>query len=208
MSPLLIAFNGKSVIQGSSPLTGKIGMKLFDERISIHDDSTIPMRPGSRPWDDEGVPSRKLPLIKDGVLQNFIYDLKTAAQAGVSSTGNASRGGGSPPSPSTSVILIKEGDTSFDEMVADVGEGLVVDKFLGAGQTNILAGDFNSNVLLGYKIEKGKVVGRVKNSMLSGNVYDALNNLVAVGNKAQWRGGSLQTPPLYCRDISVAKTES
>ena len=153
------------------------------------------------------MPTRVTPLIDKGVASNFIYDLKTAAQAGAETTGNAARGSGSLPSPSTSVISIAEGDMTFDEMVADMKEGLVVERFLGAGQTNILAGDYSGNVLLGYKVENGQIVGRVKNSMLSGNVYETLNNLIAIGSEARWRGGSLRTPALYCADVSVARTE-
>ena len=207
LSPLLVGFNGKTVLQGSSPLVGRLGEKIVDERLSLYDDGTIAYRPGSRPWDDEGIPTRITPLIENGVARNFIYDLKTAAQAGAESTGNASRGAGSLPSPSTSVISIAEGDMSFEDMVADMKEGLVVERFLGAGQTNILAGDFSGNVLLGYKVENGRMVGRVKNSMLSGNVYETLNNLIAIGSTARWRGGSLRTPHLYCSNVSVAKTE-
>ena len=207
LSPLLVGFNGKTVLQGSSPLVERLGEKIVDERFSLYDDGTIAYRPGSRPWDDEGIHTRITPLIENGVARNFIYDLKTAAQAGAESTGNASRGAGSLPSPSTSVISIAEGDMSFEDMVADMKEGLVVERFLGAGQTNILAGDFSGNVLLGYKVENGRMVGRVKNSMLSGNVYETLNNLIAIGSTARWRGGSLRTPHLYCSNISVAKTE-
>ena len=207
LSPLLVGFNGKTVVQGSSPLVGRLGEKVVDERFSLYDDGTIAFRPGSRPWDDEGVPTRVTPLIDKGVASNFIYDLKTAAQAGAETTGNAARGSGSLPSPSTSVISISEGEMSFDEMVADMKEGLVVERFLGAGQTNILAGDYSGNVLLGYKVENGQIVGRVKNSMLSGNVYETLNNLIAIGSEARWRGGSLRTPDLYCADVSVARTE-
>ena len=207
LSPLLVGFNGKTVLQGSSPLVEKLGEKVVDERFSLHDDGTMAYRPGSRPWDDEGVPTRVTPLIERGIVRNFIYDLKTASQAGAETTGNASRGSVSLPSPSTSLISIAEGDMSFDEMVADMKEGLVVERFLGAGQTNILAGDYSGNVLLGYKVENGRIVGRVKNCMLSGNVYETLNNLIAIGSEARWRGGSLYTPHLYCNNVSVARTE-
>ena len=91
-------------------------------------------------------------------------------------------------------------------MVADIDEGLVVERLLGAGQTNLLGGDFNANVLLGYKVEHGKIAGRVKNSMITGNVYQVLSNLAAIGSEARWRGGSLRTPALYCKEVSVARS--
>ncbi|MCH7996482.1 MAG: TldD/PmbA family protein [Chloroflexi bacterium] len=206
LSPLLVAFNGKNVVQGSSPLVDRLGELICDEGFSLYDDGTAAYRPGSRPWDDEGVPTRRIPLIERGVARNFVYDLKTAAQAEAQTTGSASRPGGSIPSPSTSVLFIEEGHTSFDEMVADIDTGLVVERLLGAGQTNLLGGDFNANVLLGYKVEHGKIAGRVKNSMITGNVYQVLSNLAAIGSEARWRGGSLRTPALYCKGVSVARS--
>ena len=96
---------------------------------------------------------------------------------------------------------------TYDDMIANVKLGLVVESLLGAGQTNVLGGDFSANVLLGYRVENGKIVGRVKNCMIAGNVYDVLSNLAAIGSEAQWRGGSLRIPPLYCKNVSVSRTE-
>jgi PmbA protein len=75
---------------------------------------------------------------------------------------------------------------------------------MGAEQGNILNGDFSGNVLLGYKVEKGEVVGRVKDTMVSGNVFTILKKIGALGREAKWVGGILQTPHLYCHNISVA----
>ncbi|MDO8568477.1 MAG: metallopeptidase TldD-related protein, partial [Dehalococcoidales bacterium] len=77
---------------------------------------------------------------------------------------------------------------------------------LGAEQGNILGGDFSGNVLLGYKIEKGRLVGRVKNTMVSGNVYQLLKD-VTLGSEAKWVGGFIQTPHLFFPSISVASKE-
>ena len=92
----------------------------------------------------------------------------------------------------------------YDDMLKDMGEGIIVERLLGAGQGNLLAGDFNANVLLGYRVSQGKIVGRVKDTMISGNVYDVLNNLAAIGDKARWLGGRIRTPALYCRGVSVS----
>ena len=75
---------------------------------------------------------------------------------------------------------------------------------MGAEQGNILGGDFSGNVLLGYKVENGKIVGRVKNTMVSGNVYQVLKEITAIGSESRWVSGFLQTPPLYCPSLSVA----
>jgi len=200
---LATAFNGKTVLQGASPIGNKLGKKVFDAKISLWDDPTIAFRPHSRPCDDEGVASRRTPLIEQGVVASFLYDLQTAALANTESTGSGDRGGGL-PSPAPSALIIAPGKTSMDDMIKDIKEGLVIEQLMGAEQGNILGGDFSGNVLLGYKVESGKIVGRVKNTMVSGNVYEVLKELTAVGSRAEWVGGFLCTPPLYCPRLSVA----
>jgi PmbA protein len=200
---LILAFNGKTVLQGASPIGQKLGKLVFDSKISLWDDPTIPYRPHSRPCDDEGVASQRTPLIEGGVVANFLYDLQTAALAKTKSTGNGDRGGGL-PAPTPSALIIAPGKTPMDDMVKDIKEGLVIEQLMGAEQGNILGGDFSGNVLLGYKVESGKIVGRVKNTMVSGNVYQVLKKVTAIGSQAEWVGGFLHTPPLYCPRLSVA----
>jgi PmbA protein len=202
--PLMSAFNGKNVLEGSSPLGDKLGKPVFDKKFSLRDDPTPPFRPGSRPCDDEGVPSQRTALVSRGVVSNFLYDLQTAALAGKKSTGNGSRGRGGLPTPATTALVVTPGGTTFDDMVADIKEGLVVEQLMGAEQGNILGGDFSGNVLLGYKIENGKIVGRVKDTMVSGNVYKLLKDNPVIGSETKWVGGFLQTPPIYCHSLSVS----
>jgi len=202
--PLMSALNGKMVLEGASPVGDKVGSKVFDTKFSLHDDPTIGYRPGSRPCDDEGVPSRRTSLIEKGIVKGFLYDLQTAALAGTRSTGNGSRGRGGLPAPSPSAFIVKPGRTSFDDMIADIKEGLVVEQLMGAEQGNILGGDFSGNVLLGYKVENGKIVGRVKDTMVSGNIYKILKDIAAVGSESRWISSFLQTPPIYCRGLAVS----
>lgn len=200
---LAMAFNGKIVLQGASPIGNKLGEKVFDSKLSLRDDPTLAYRPNSRPADDEGVPSQRTSLIEGGKVASFFYDLQTAALAGTKSTGNGNRNGGL-PAPSPTALTIAPGEASFEEMVKDIKEGLVIEQLMGAEQGNILGGDFSGNVLLGFKIENGKIVGRVKNTMVSGNVYQVLKEGIAIGSKAEWVGGFVQTPHLYCPRLSVA----
>ena len=200
---LAVAFNGKVVLEGASPIGDKLGNRVFDDKIHLADDATLAYRPASRPFDDEAVTSRRTPLIEAGRVSGFLYDLKTAAQARTESTGNGGRGGGL-PSPSPSAFIIAPGETAFEDMVADIKEGLIIEYLMGASQGNILGGDFSGNVLLGYKIESGKIVGRVKDTMVSGNIYQALKKVAAIGSDTRWVGGSLKTPSIYCSGLSVA----
>jgi PmbA protein len=203
-APFAMAVNGKTVLQGASPLGNRIGDLVFDSRISIWDDPTIDYRPGSRSCDDEGVPSQRTPLVENGVVRSFLYDLQTAALAGTRSTGSASRGLATLPSPSLSTLVIEDGDTTFEEMVADVKEGLVVEQLLGAGQGNVLGGEFSGNVLLGYAVRNGEIVGRVKDTMIAGNLYDVLKEVAAVGREGRWVGGRLRTPHILCPRVAVS----
>ncbi len=204
ISAFMSAFNGKMVLEGASPLSRRVGETVFDTRFSLFDNPLIAYAPRSRPCDDEGTLSQITPLIENGVVRNFLFDLQTAGQAGAKSTGSGSRGRGGLITPSPSALVINTGQTTFDEMVRDISEGLVVEQLMGAEQGNVLGGDFSGNVLLGYKIENGRIVGRVKDTMVSGNVYQALKNIAALGSEAKWVGGAVLTPHICCSGLAVA----
>jgi PmbA protein len=193
---LRLGLNGKNVFLGSSPLAGKLGQKIADETISITDNPLLDYAKSSGKYDGEGVPHQVTPLIEKGVVKNFLYDLDTAGRAGAKTTGN---GVGCNPTN----LVIKEGNTPYEEMMKNTKEGLLVHNVLGLGQGNPVSGEFSVNVQLGYKIENGEIVGRVKDVMLAGNTYEALKNIAAVGDKAEWAGGSLLTPPVQIAGLSV-----
>ena len=198
----MAAFNGKVVLQGASPIGNKLGETVFDTRFSLYDDPTVDFAPHSRPCDDEGIASQRTALVENGKVQNFLYDLQTAGQAKAKSTGSGTRGRGGLVSPSASAFIIKTGESTFTEMVQDIKEGLVVEQLMGAEQGNVLGGDFSGNVLLGYKIENGEIVGRVKNTMVSGNVYQLLKD-ISVSREAKWVGGGVFTPHIFCPALAV-----
>ena len=205
LSPIVLAFNGRTVVEGSSPLAGRRDEQVFDVGLSLWDDATLDLSVGSCPCDDEGVSSRRLPLIGDGVVSGFLHDLNTAALAGVESTGSGRRASGmGQVKPATSGLVIREGDVAFHSMVEEMKEGLIVEHVMGADQGNLFAGDFGGNVLLGYKVENGKIVGRVKDTMISGNIYQALQQGLGIGREARWAAGVLWTPHLYCPRLSVS----
>jgi PmbA protein len=207
VNPLITAFNGKMVLEGASPIGDSLNEPVFDSKLNLYDDATIDYQPSSLPFDDEGVVSRRTPLIEAGVPVNFLYDLQTAALADKLSTGNGKRLSGRLPTPSPNAFIIQPGDVSFRNMIADIKDGLVIEYLMGAGQGNILGGDFSGNVLLGYKVENGKIVGRVKDTMVSGNVYKILNNIIAIGNDSRWVGSFLNSPSIYCSNLSVTVSD-
>jgi PmbA protein len=212
--PVEQALSGKSVLQGVSPLAGKNGQQAFDMRFSITDDPVISGRPGSRPVDDEGVPSAALPLVAGGVVRHFVYDLETAARAdhGTQSTGHGARGIFGKPRIGYSNLVIGVADgappaetTVFGGgLVAGVSDGLVVDDLIGVGQGNVSGGAFSHPVALAYRIEKGEITGRVKDAAVAGNAYDLLQRIGGAGADGRWLS-SRWSPSLLLEGVSVAR---
>ncbi|MFQ5906816.1 MAG: TldD/PmbA family protein, partial [bacterium] len=198
-----IGVNGKNVQKGSSPLLNRVGESIVGEEVTIWDDGLLECGIGSSPMDAEGVPSTRSPLIEDGVLKGYIFDLQTAGLMGVETTGNAARRYNSMPVPGMSNFCVSPGTSSVEEMVKNIKEGVVVYDVLGGGQSNLLAGDFSVNVSLGFKVENGEMVGRVKDIMIAGNVYDVFNRIVDVGKEVEEVWGFCS--PAFCfSDIRVA----
>ncbi|MGF1539880.1 MAG: TldD/PmbA family protein [Pleurocapsa sp.] len=195
-------FSGQSVVQKASPVADKLGEKIFDERITVYEDPTIGV--AACTFDDEGTPTSKKKLIDRGVVQQFYWDRRWAARQGIKSTGNGFRGGISRPSPSLVNICFESGQTSVEDLIAGMSEGIIVDGVLGAGQSNILAGEFSVNVDLGYKVEGGRIVGRVKNTMVAGNIFEAFNNLVDFSDRPEWVGSSSYLPYILFSRLGVA----
>ncbi len=91
-------------------------------------------------------------------------------------------------------------------MIASMDEGIIVDQVMGgAGQGNVLTGDFSVNVHLGFKVEHGKIMGRVKDTMVAGNTIKALNDIVAISDRAEWAYGQYSAPPAFLfRSLGIA----
>jgi len=205
--PLMLGLDGKGVYTGVSPMGGKIGEKLFDDKITVVDDPTLDGRFGSASYDDEGVAHRRNVLVDQGVLKGFVYDLKTAAQSGVESTGNGSRSLFTPPTPSPTNLVFQAGETPVAEMIAGIDEGLLVENPLGLGQGNVISGAFSNSLSLAFKIEKGEIVGRVKDVSIAGNVYDLLQDVAAVSQETEWVYRYFNLPYILLAEMNVVAKE-
>jgi PmbA protein len=193
------ALNGKQVIEGASPWSDRLGQPVTSEAITISQQPNA--GPFSCPFDDEGIPTRPITFIQQGVLQLFYADRTTGRKLGSGTTGNGFRSGlGSYPTPGLFNVLIEPGSKSLLDLIASLGDGLILDQMLG-GSSGI-SGDFSVNVDLGYVVKQGQVIGRVKDTMVSGNVYTALKHLVEMGGDAEWNG-SCRTPSLIVEGLSV-----
>ncbi len=203
--PVRQALSGKTVLQGISPLEGKVGQTVFDAAVDLLDDPLLPGRTGSRPADDEGVPSRPLPLVERGVLRAFVYDLETAARAGVASTGHGRRGTFGKPGIAFSNLVLGVGDGDEAALLREVGHGLVVEDLIGVGQGNVVSGAFSHPVALAYRVDGGEITGRVKDAAVAGNAYDLLKRIRRVGREGKWLGGSRLVPPMVIDAVNVAR---
>lgn len=179
MLSLTLAVDGKSAYLGASPLRDKLGQQITSSSLTIIDDPFIEYGANTSAFDNEGIPRKVTPIIEKGVLRNFIYDLDTAGRAGVKPTGHGSN-------RSLTNLVINPGDLPYETMLRSISKGLLVHEFLGLDQGNPINGDFSVNLFLAYKIENGKLVGRVKNAMLAGNAFDALKDITAISQQREW----------------------
>ena len=209
--PLEQGLSGKAVLQGVSPLGEKLGTRVFDERFALTDDPLAAGRIGSRPCDDEGVPSRRLPLVEHGVVRGFVYDLETAARAKTTSTGHGRRGiFGKPRIAYSNLVVGADRKPSTETRVpggglaAELQNGLIVEDLIGVGQGNVMAGGFSHPVALAYRVERGEITGRVKDAAVAGNVYELLKKIGGFGSDGRWLGTRF-APSLLLEGVSVAR---
>jgi len=207
ITPLTTGLSGINLVSETSPLTGRINDRILDERFSLTDDGALDFGSESEAFDGEGLPRKRLELFDKGVLKNYLLDMYSASHLEMEPNGCANRGIDSPPSPSSSNLIVATGKVSIEDMIANIKDGLIVEEVIGGGQSNVIAGEFSMNVSLGFRIREGKLLGRVRNTMIAGNVYDLLlKNLEAMGKKAHCEGG-LTTPYIMFKDLSVSGKE-
>jgi PmbA protein len=198
------ALNGKHILERASPWVEKKGKQVTSGKLTLYQDPQA--GPYSCPFDDEGTPTQPLILIENGILQNFYCDRTTGRRLGINSTGNGFRPClTSYPIPGLFNFLIVPSHTSLPELINQLDDGLIIDQMLGDGSG--LSGDFSINVDLGYRVQKGQITGRIKDTMVTGNVYNALKQLIAIGSDADWNG-SCYTPSLIVEGLSITSKKS
>ncbi|NJN74747.1 MAG: TldD/PmbA family protein [Limnothrix sp. RL_2_0] len=197
--------SGQVVVQKASPLAGKLGEKLFGDRLTIYEDPTIGV--SACAFDDEGTPTSKKTFIKNGVVEQFYWDRQWAARGNAEAKGNGFRGGLSRPGPDMVNFCMGAGNTALADLIKNMKEGVIVDQVLGAGQSNQLAGEFSVNLDLGYKVENGEIVGRLKNTMVAGSIFEAFDDLIDLSNTCEWVGGSAYMPSMLFGKLGVASRE-
>jgi PmbA protein len=188
--PVIYGLNGRTIEKGSSPLADKMGQKVFPEAITIFDDPAINGKTSSSPFDDEGIQTSGKPLVKKGVIENFILDQRTAGALKMQTTGNGSRGYTDMPHPSAHCLVFDAGAESKDGLQKGMKDGLYIQQVIGSHTGNPFTGDFQLNVDIGVKIENGQKTGRVKNIMIGGNIYKLFETISGISSERMWIGNS------------------
>ncbi|MCI5098744.1 TldD/PmbA family protein [Phaeobacter italicus] len=173
---LLAAVNGGSIARGSSWLKDAMGEQILPDTLSVLEDPYRPRMAGSRPFDGEGLPTQRRAIIKDGILTGWTLDLASARKLGLSSTGNAARGIGSVPSPSQWNIALTQGHQSREQLLADMGTGLLVTSMIGS-TINPNTGDYSRGAA-GFWVENGEIAYPVNECTIAGNLRDMLRSIV------------------------------
>ena len=173
---LLQAANGAAVARGSSWLREKLGEQVLPEALDVVEDPHRPRISGSKPFDAEGLATRKRKIVEDGILQGWTLDLATARKLGMESTASAARGPSGPPSPSLTNIALTQGTRSRADLIADMGTGLLVTSLIGS-TINPTTGDYSRGAS-GFWVENGEITYPVNECTIAGNLHDMLRSLV------------------------------
>ncbi|HKR24104.1 MAG TPA: metallopeptidase TldD-related protein [Allosphingosinicella sp.] len=194
------AISGPAIARGTSFLKDMLGKAVFSPGIIIVDDPHIKRGLGSRPFDAEGVRTARREFVSDGVLMSWMLDHRSARQLGLTSTGNASRGTSSPPSPSTSNLYMANGTASPDALMAEIGSGLYVTELMGSG-VNGVTGDYSRGAT-GFWIENGKLTYPVSEITIAGNLKDMYRRLTPA-NDLEFKS-TINAPTVRIEDMTVA----
>jgi PmbA protein len=193
--------NGDAIYRHASFLAGKLGEKIFGANVTVMDDGTIPGGFGTRPFDSEGVPTRRTTVIENGELKSYMLNTYTAKKLNLQTTGNASRGLAGTPGIGNGNFYLQPGEKSQEEIIKGVKQGLLVTEFLGFG-VNLVTGDFSRGAS-GIWIENGELTYPVEEITVAGNLREMFSNLSEIGSDLIWRG-SIACPTLRIEGMTIA----
>lgn len=194
------AVNGAAIARRTSFLRDKLGQQVFARPVTIIDDPVRRRGLRSRPFDGEGVTSRPLVLVENGVLRSWLLDCASARELSLSTTGHAQRGTSSAPSPGPSNLHMMPGDADPATLIADIKEGLYVTELIGMG-VNMVTGDYSRGAA-GFWIENGERTYPVSEVTIAGNLLDMFRSLTPA-NDLSFRYAT-NAPTLRVEGLTVA----
>jgi PmbA protein len=194
------AKNGASIARKSSFLRDKMGVKLFADGIRIIDDPLRKRGLRSRPFDAEGIAGRALAVIDDGVLCSWLLDCATARELGLTTTGHASRGVSSTPSPGATNLHLDAGTLTPAQLIGDIKDGLYITDLIGMG-VNGVTGDYSRGAS-GFWIENGEKTFAVSEMTIAGHLFDIFRTLTPADD-LEFRYGT-NAPTVRVEGLTVA----
>ena len=207
------SLNGKYVNNSLSLFKDKLNKHLFDSRFNLIDDGLLKGSIYSYPFDDEGTPTSRKYLIEKGIIKNFFLDRETSLLLNLKPTGNGFKVNKSKIiysqiDPKRTNWIVDEGDIKLNKIINSVNNGLFVDKIIGLSKENYISGNISGNLSLGFLINNGEIAGRVKDTMISFNLYDSLiNSLMAISQEREELAGNIY-PYLAFSDIKIISKDS
>lgn len=203
------AANGDAIYRNASFFSGKLGEQVAGDNITVIDDGTLVFDGGdikiggfgTRPFDGEGLPTRRTVLIERGILKNYVTNTYTARKLGLQSTGNASRGLAGNPGIGAGNFFLEPGILTPEQIIGDVKSGLYVTETMGFG-VNLVTGDYSQGAS-GLWIENGELAYPVEEITIAGNLKDMYKNIVTIGNDLVFRGASA-APTIRIEGMTIA----
>jgi PmbA protein len=195
------AVSGSAIFRGTSFLVDQIGTRIAPDTFTVTDDGTLPGALGSKPFDGEGLPTRRTIVVADGILQSYLLDTYTARKLGMRSTGNAARSAGDPPGVSPTNFFLAPGASTPEEIIASISHGLYVTSLIGFG-FNQVTGDYSRGAS-GLWIEHGALTYPVEEITIAGNLRQMLADVEMIGNDLDL-SRKVVAPTLKIREMTVA----
>lgn len=195
------AISGYSLYKGASFLVDRLGSRVASEPVTVVDDGTLPGALGSKPFDGEGIPTRRNSVLEKGILKSYLLDSYSGKKLGRPSTGNAARSVGGPPGVAPTNFYLLPGLSTPEEIIASVGDGFYVTELIGFG-VNLVTGDYSRGAA-GLWIEGGELAYPVEEVTIAGNLKEIFMNIDRVGNDLELRDRTA-APTLRISGMTVA----
>ncbi len=198
---LCTAISGPSLYRGASFLVDHLHERIASAHVTIYDDGTMPTALSSKPFDGEGLPTRRTTVVENGVLKSYLLNTYTARKLGMRSTGNASRSAGASPGVNPTNFYLKPGDHTPESIIASISNGLYVTGLIGYG-VNLVTGNYSRGAS-GIWIENGELTYPVEEITIAGNLRHILAGIDMVGNDLVMTR-KISSPTLKIGSMTVA----
>lgn len=197
---ILGAINGGAIARGTSWLKDDLGNEILSTNLDLYEEPFRPKSLSSTLYDGEGIAKQERKFIEKGVLKSWVMDLATSRKLGMPTTGNATRGVASPPSPGTTNIALTCGDKSPGEMMKEIDSGILITSLIGS-TINSNTGDYSRGAS-GFLIENGEVTQPISEFTIAGNLRDMIKTLIPSNDPREF--SSYKVPSLLIENMTVA----